>query len=65
MVPDLNPSQFRFPRTFRDAFGGEQMQPLPRRITFLHGHQHIHRGDALVVLAAVLIALAFVAGWLK
>jgi len=65
MIPDLQPNQYRFPRTFRDAFGVEQMTPLPKRITFLHGHQHIALGDALVVLATVLIALAFVAGWLK
>lgn len=55
----------RFPRTYRDAFGGEQMMPLPKRVTFLRGHRHIHRGDVLIVIAAVVTAVALIAGWLK
>lgn len=65
MTPDLQPNHFRFPRTYRDAFGGEQMMPLPKRVTFLRGHQHIHRGDVLVVIAAVVIGFCMLAGWLK
>lgn len=53
----------RFPRTFRDAFGAEQMAPLSKRVTFLPGHQHIHRGDLLNVLVAAAIAVALIAGW--
>lgn len=56
----MNPNHYRFPRTYRDAFGGEQMAPLSKRITFLHGHR-----DSLVGLVAAVIILALVMGWLK
>lgn len=65
MIPDLQPHQFRFPRTYRDVSGGEQLAPLPKRITFLRGHPHIRLGDVLVVATVALIAVALIAGWLK
>lgn len=56
----MNPNHYRFPRTYRDAFGGEQMYPLRKRFTFLRTHR-----DALVFVVAVLITLAIAAGWIK
>lgn len=48
-VSTITAARQTFPRTTRQAFGHYVYDPLPRRITFLHGH----RGGWLEVVAVV------------
>ncbi len=52
----LNPHQFRFPRSYREAFGVEHPDRLPDRVTFLK-ESDSSLGDALVGIAALLILI--------
>lgn len=56
---DYNPKHYRFARTWRDSNGGENLAPLPSRVTFRH-----HHGPQLRhVLILVPVVVCFLAGW--
>lgn len=58
---DYNPKHYRFARTWRDSNGGENLAPLPPRVTFLGSRVPAPRLRYILIIAAVVVC--FLAGW--
>ena len=55
---DYNPKHYRFARTWRDSNGGENLAPLPSRVSLNHRAPRLRH-----VLILVAVVVCFLAGW--